>query len=378
MRRTAGIGLLGAALALAACGGGDGESAQAASPQAGGGRPGGGPRGPGGPTPVEVVPVERGSIAQSVTVSGVVEPIRTVGVNSLLSGAVLSIHAEEGAVVAEGAVLARMDDRELQAQLAAAEASFQVAEAAWQRSERLRERQVITLPEYERDRTAYAAATAQLEQVRTRIGYATVQAPIRGVVTEKRVEAGDIVAPQTRLFTLADLSTIVVRVGVSELDVVELGVGDPVSVGLDAFGGRDLSGRIRRIFPSADPTTRLVPVEVALEGEAARLARPGFLARTTFALAGHDGVLLVPASAIVGGTGSSSVFVVEDGRAVRRTVTTGLTSLGRVEVVDGLTGAEQVVTAGNNQLRDGAQVRVMPAGGEEGPMPGDTSARSGS
>ncbi|MEZ4417344.1 MAG: efflux RND transporter periplasmic adaptor subunit [Gemmatimonadota bacterium] len=367
-------------LASLACGGG-GEEPPAAPQRGGGGRPGGGPRGPGGPTPVEVVPVETGSIAQSVSVAGVVEPIRTVGVNSLLSGAILSIHAEEGAVVQEGAVMARLDDRELQAQLAAAEAAFQVAEAAFQRSERLRERQVITLPEYERDRTAYSAARAQLDQVKTRVGYATVRAPIRGVVTEKRVEAGDIVAPQTRLFTLADLSTIVVRVGVSELDVVELAVGDSVDVALDAFANRELRGRIRRIFPTADPATRLVPVEVALEGEAARLARPGFLARTTFALQAHDGVLLVPASAIVGGSGSAAVFVVEDGHAVRRTVTTGLNSMGRVEVVEGLRSGERVVTAGNNQLRDGAEVRVQTpggaGGGEVGGEPGDSSRRSG-
>jgi len=303
--------------------------------------------------------VARGSVGRAVTVAGNIEPIRVVGVNSQISGALLAVLVEEGNVVHTGGVLARVDDRELQAQLEAADAQYQVTKAAYDRAEQLRERKVITLPEYERDRTAFAAAKAQLEQVRTRVAYATVTAPIDGVVTEKRVEAGDVVAPQTRLFTLADVSTLVVRVGVSELDVVAVNVGDPVVLVLDAFPDRSFRAHVRRIFPAGDPTTRLVPVEVALRAQDAADVRPGFLARVTFALGTRAGVLLVPASALVGGQGSESVFVVEDGRAVRRTVMPGVTSEGRVEIVHGLEAGEEVIVAGNNQLRDGAAVRVI-------------------
>ncbi|MEJ2186785.1 MAG: efflux RND transporter periplasmic adaptor subunit [Gemmatimonadota bacterium] len=346
--------LLVAAGAQAGCGRDAEAGAQASA---------GGPGGPGGRgsriTPVSVTPVERGSVSRAVTVSGNIEPIRVVGVNSQISGALLAVLVEEGNVVSRGSVLARVDDRELQAQLEAAEATYQVTEAAYERAEQLRERKVITLPEYERDRTAFAAARAALEQVRTRVAYATVTAPIDGVVTEKRVEAGDVVAPQTRLFTLADVSTLVVRVGVSELDVVAVNVGDPVLLTLDAFPERSFQGRVRRIFPTGDPTSRLVPVEVALRGQDAGEVRPGFLARVTFALGTRDGVLLVPASALVGGAGSESVFVVQDGRAVRRTVMPGVTSEGRVEIVNGLQEGEEVIVAGNNMLRDGAAVRVI-------------------
>lgn len=350
------------ALALVAAGqagcGGDG----AAGAQAGGAGPGrpGSMGGAGGRvTPVSVARVELGSVGRSVSVSGVIEPIRVVGVNSQVNGALLAVRVEEGDVVRRGGVLARVDDRELQAQLQAAEAAYEVANAAFQRSQQLRQRNVITLPEYERDRTAFAAARAQLELVRTRVAYATVEAPIDGVVTEKHVEAGDVVSPQTRLFTLADVSTMVVRVGVSELDVVAVGVGDPVIVALDAFPDRSFRGRVRRIFPTGDPTTRLVPVEVALNAVDAEGVRPGFLARVTFALGTRTGVLLVPASALVGGQGSESVFVVQDERAVRRTVTPGATSEGRVEIIRGLSAGEEVIVAGNNMLRDGAAVRVI-------------------
>lgn len=350
---------------LAGCGNGDGAGAMPAAAQQRGGGFGGGGRSPAGSVvPVDLIEAREGDIARSVTVSGVIEPIRTVTVNSQLSGALLAVQVEEGDRVVAGDVLARLDDRELQAQLEAAEAAYEVAESAYERAEQLRERQVITLPEYERDRTAYTAARAQLDQIRTRIDYATVQAPISGVITTKEVEAGDVVGNQMRLFTVADLSEIVVRVGVSELDVVELAVGNPVSIALDAFPGRSLEGRIRRVFPTADPGTRLVPVEVRLTGEAASIARPGFLARTTFELSAREGVVLIPVSALVTGAGSQSVFVVEDGTAVRRTVTTGLTSVGQVEILSGLSPGDRVVTAGSGQLRDGASVRVMGEGGE--------------
>ena len=357
-------------LALAASGcGGDGNATPPAGQGGGMGGGMGGPGGPGGPggarvMPVTVGQVERGSIARTAAVSGVVEPIRTVGVNSQLAGALLQVLVQEGDAVRAGTPLARMDDRELAAQLAAAEASYQVAEAAYQRAEQLRDRKVITVPEYERDRTAFAAAKAQYDQLRTRIGYATVRAPVSGVITEKHVETGDVIGNQARLFSIADVSSMVVRVGVSELDVVELKSGDRVFLRLDAYPDRELTGRIRRIFPAGDPTTRLVPVEVAIDPASASMVRPGFLARVTFALSTHDNVLLIPQSAIIGAQGNEAVFAVEDGKAVRRTIETGLTARGMVEVRTGLQEGEEIVFVGANSLRDGMGVRAIAPGSE--------------
>lgn len=375
VRMKTGVAALMLAVALGACSRGE-QPAQTA--QQGGGPGGGGPgRGPGGMgggqrvAVVEVQPVARGSIARQVTVSGVVEPVRTIGVNSQLAGAVTSVLVQEGDRVRRGAVVARMDAREISAQLAAAEASLEVARAAYERAEQLRERRVITLPEYERERTAFAAATAQVDQLRTRAGFATVTSPVDGVVTEKRVESGDVVGNQTRLFNIADVSELVARVGVSELDVVELSQGDRVTITLDAFPSRTLNGRIRRIFPAGDPQTRLVPVEVVFDAQSAQLARPGFLARVTFDLATSDNVLLLPVGAVLGGQGSQSVFIFDEGVATRRTVSTGLTSQGRIEIVSGLTEGENVIVIGNSNLRDGMTVRVA---GPDGTGPGGAPA----
>jgi hypothetical protein len=102
-----------------------------------------------------------------------------------------------------------------------------------------------------------------------------------------------------------------------------------------------------------------VPVEVVLDAQSARLARPGFLARVTFDLMTSNNVLLVPVGAVLGGQGAQAVFVVENNTAIRRTVSTGLTSQGRIEIVSGLSDGEQVVVTGHNSLRDGMTVRTV-------------------
>lgn len=322
--------------------------------------------------PVITQPVENGRIARTVMVSGTVEPIRTIRVNAQLAGALRTVVAEEGTALTTGDVMATIDDREIAARLASAEAAYEVARARFDRAERLRAERIITEAEHERDRAALAAAEAERAQLRTQLGYATITAPITGVVTEKLVEAGDAVGVQTPLFTIADLSTMVVRVQVSELDVVELSAGAAAELLLDAFPNRVIEGRIRRVFPAADPATRLVPVEVAITAESARVARPGFLARVSFSLAAKEDVRLVPASAIVqDANGSEALFVVKNERAARRPVQTGVTSEGRVEIVDGVEPGEIVVVTGTNNLRDGVAVRVV-----SGPAPPRATERA--
>jgi RND family efflux transporter MFP subunit len=171
-------------------------------------------------------------------------------------------------------------------------------------------------------------------------------------------------------------------VPVSELDVVHLTRGRPVTLQLDAYPGAKVTGRIRRIFPSAEAQSRLVPVEVVLDVPPPRVeARPGFLARVEFPLDSRSDVLVVPAAAIGVSEAGAFVYVVDADTLVRRSVETGLTAEGWVEVTRGLRSGERVVSSGQVNLSQGAQVRVTsgrpaaadsaagdsPAGGSAGP-----------
>ena len=373
-RLARGGALLAACLALACS---SGESATPGGANGGGG-PNGGRGGPGGdrpPVPVEVEAVTTGSMAREITVAGVLEPLRTVGVNAQLPGALTAVNVEEGDVVRAGQVLAEVDAREIAAQVRSAEAALELARSTAERSASLWRERIIIAAEYERDQAALVAAQATLDQLRTRLGYSRVRAPMAGVITEKRVETGDVVQGQTRLFAIADVSTLVLRVQVSELDVAGVAEGRPVDVTVDAAGGARFRGRVRRVFPAADTTSRMVPVEVALPGSDRRL-KPGFLARAAFQLGERSGILLVPTRAVVGPVDARAVFVVSGGTAERRPVQLGQSSGGRSEVLEGVVAGDSVVVAGVDEVRDGGRVRVVAPVGEGVTPPAGAAAVS--
>jgi membrane fusion protein (multidrug efflux system) len=313
---------------------------------------------------VEIHRIETGSLAREITVAGVLAPIRTVGVNAQLGGALNSVRVEEGDVVREGQILAEVDARELAAQLRSAQASLELAKSTAERSAALFKDRVVTAAEHERDQAALAAAQATHDALRTRIAYAQVRAPATGVITEKRVEAGDVVSTQARLFTVADVSTLVVRVQISELDVPTLRVGQRADVTIDALGAARFEGTIRRIFPAADSATRMVPVEVQVSGAAVRRLRPGYLARVTLKLGERPGILVAPLGAIVGVREARAVFVMHGKTVERRPVRLGQSSGNVVEVLEGLKVGDTVVVVGADRLRDGDTVRVVPPLGD--------------
>jgi RND family efflux transporter MFP subunit len=346
--------------AIAACsgGGGSAQGAQTAQASQGGGRQGGATR----TLPVAASPVVRRDLARSVIVAGAVEPVRLIGVNSQTSGTVLAINAQEGDRVAAGELLAELDGRETEAQLARAQAVFKAAIDKFARDSQLHASTIITDAEYEASRTALTVARSDAQLWETRRAFTRITAPSPGLVTAKLVEAGSAVTPNQRMFDLADVSLLVVRVQLSELDVVHVTRGSAVLVRLDAYPDARLEGHVRRVFPSADPASRLVPVEVALGPRPRGVdARPGFLARVEFALDRRDQALAVPASAVGVTTAGTFVYVVEEDTLAQKPVTLGVTVEGWVEVTDGVHEGERVVISGHTNLRPGARVRVSPS-----------------
>lgn len=341
---------------VAACGT---DTAASATPSTGGpgGNRGGGPNS-GQPQPVEITLVERVTLARTSTVAGQLTPLRVVGVTSQVGGALLRVTVEEGSRVSRGQLLAELDSRELDAQLRAARANQSVARATLERSEQLRTNQVITAAEFERDQAALISADATVSQLETRLGFTRIVSPIDGVVMQRFVQTGDIVGGASRMFTVADVATLVTQLPVSELEVPFLREGSEVLVRVDALG-RDVPGRIRRIFPAADSVSRLVPVEVAISGAQQAGLKPGFSVRVTLNLDERNNALVIPTRAVVGAAGGQSVYVIREGRAERRRVRVGMDLDGKMEVFEGLVAGDTIITTGSSLLRDGAAVRIV-------------------
>jgi RND family efflux transporter MFP subunit len=312
---------------------------------------------------VGVTPVTRRTLARSVTLTAPVEPIRRIGVNSQMTGTVLRVLVQEGDRLRAGDLMAELDTREVEAQSERARATLANAEAAFRRASEMQERRIITEAEFEQAQAAYGAARSDVALWETRLGFGRIRAPGPGVVTAKLVEAGSAVTPNQRMFELADESLLVTRVQVSELDVVHLGGGEHVTVVLDAYPDAPVPGRIRRIFPGADPQSRLVPVEIALgTPPAGVVVRPGFLARVRLDLDAIEGALVVPNAALGASADGAFVFMVDADTIIRRPVQTGLTAGGWLQIVSGLAEGERVVTSGHTNLRSGVRVRVAAVG----------------
>lgn len=342
-----------AALALALLAAGCSRSPGGASAQ--GRRP---PQG----LPVAAAEVQPRDLERIVTVAGPVEPIRNVPVNALAAGTVMRVLVQEGDRVRPGTPMAELDDREVSAQLQRAEAVLVNAEAAFRRAEELRAQELIPAAELDAARAAHHTARADARLWRTRLDFTRIRSPIAGVVTTKHVERGSAVAANQALFEVAEDAVLVVRVRLSELDVVDLDRARPVAIRLDAYPAARISGRVRRVFPSADPGSRLVPVEIELGRRPQGVeVRPGYLARVELALERRAGVLAVPAAAVGVSDGEPFVYVIRADTLERRPVATGLTAAGWIEVRQGLAAGERVVSSGHANLRPGAAVRISAA-----------------
>jgi len=322
---------------------------------------------PGGqPTPavtsVRTLRVAAEPVELTITATGAVEPRARVIVAAQQEGLVTEVRVREGDRVAAGQVLVRLDDREIQAQLAEAEARRIEAEAQWRRSAALVADGLIAESQADTARAGFETAAARVTALQTRLSFTRITAPVGGVVTSRRVEVGNLAAARAALLEMAAGEGLVLRVPVSELDVVALAAGDAADVTVDALPGTRIAGRIGRIFPATEAGTRQVTVELELQ-DPPPAVKPGFLARATLVTERMADGLLVPDTAVLRGSEVALyVYVVENGGARVRGVTVGARVAGRALISEGLSPGDEVVVEGTARLRDGAPVQVLPAG----------------
>ncbi len=215
-----------------------------------------------------------------------------------------------------------------------------------------------------RARKAQQAAEVQrLEAIEKRY---TVRAPFDGYVTMEHVEAGQWVSDGDSIVTLVALDVVHVRVPVLEDYVVHLRKGDKVTLRLGPIRDRLFNGTIARIVPAADPRTRSFPVEIEVANERTEdggvLLKAGMFARAMLPVGEEVDAVLVPQDALVLGGPSPTVFVVDEASQTARPVPVelGVVSKGQVAVTGALKQGDRVVTAGNERLRPGQPVEILP------------------
>jgi RND family efflux transporter MFP subunit len=288
----------------------------------------------------------------------------------------------EGDRVRRGDVVARLRDSEYRdkvdqatGQLAAARAASEKARLDFERVTRLFATHSVTKPEMEsataqRDatRAEVASAEAALEEARVALRDTSLVSPIDADVLKKNAEPGSFMAPGTPAFVLGDIRSVKVVIGLPDVALQAVKLGQPVAVTTDALAGRTFTARVSRIASQADPTTRNFDVEVQIPNPD-RLWRPGMIASVEIgSVDPHAAVPLLPLTAFVQGPGGKDQFgvlVVEGGgantRAKLRLVGLGEIVGNRVAVTRGLAPGERVVTVGASMVKDGERVLVLPA-----------------
>ena len=360
-----------------------------------GGRPGG--RGFGRPPmTVELSAAQRGPIAEQLTVVGNLVGDATVAVVPKTAGRLDAVYVRLGDRVSRGQKIGKVEDREFLEQVKQAEAAFEVGNATIRqreadlkfaqtnldRSKSLFDRQLLprqTLDDAEARSQASVAqldlaraqvnqSKARLEELRVILANTLIVSPVNGFVARRAADAGAYVSPNAPLADVVDIDMVRIVANIIEKDLRRVRDGQPARVEVDAFPGETFRGRIARVAPVLDPTTRTAQIEVEIPNPGYRL-KPGMYARVSVTTNEKPSALLVPRNAVVDLDGKRGVFVAQEQVASFREITLGIEDTGRLEVVSGITDQDKFVTTGAAALRDGDRILVStgkPGGGPGG------------
>ena len=321
----------------------------------------------------EVVQPSLASMPLVVEFSGPLVAPGTAIVRAKAAGTLLSLNVGEGSRVKAGQVLGTVDLAELSSRVAernamleSARATLAQAERTHASNQRLADQQFISPIALETSRSALETAKAQMRAAQaqldtTRVGLrdAALVAPISGVVAKRHVVPGEKLSPEQQVLTIVDLAKLELAGTVGTHEVSRLAPGIPVKVRIEGTD-QDVSGKLARIAPAAEPGTRSIGVTIELPNPKETF-RAGQYALARVVLADPVQRLSVPVSALGTTSGQEHVWVIENGALLRRAVTTGRRDEreGRVEVLSGLAAGTQVLAARFDNLREGAKAVVL-------------------
>ncbi|MCF8011550.1 MAG: efflux RND transporter periplasmic adaptor subunit [Clostridiales bacterium] len=326
-------------------------------------------------TYVKVGAAGTADFTNSLSLPGVLKPYKKVVITSSVNGTVDSVHADIGDRVQAGELLCKLDDSTFSIQhdqaktaLNLQQISFDDAEKNYQRRKQLYEKDVISKVEFEAAEKQYKMAEEQLKNAEYSYDLATknlndtsITSPIKGTVGFKDVSTGENIGPSRPLFKVVRTNPMYIETGVAEKNIGDIKKGQTVLINVDSIGGKQLEGKVTHIGPVPGQQNNTYPIKILVQNDG-RL-KPGMVAVINVVIAEHKDALVVPQKAIINENNKDYVFIVENGKAVKKEVKTGLTkpgvSVDRVcEIIEGLEKGEKVVFVGNDGLKDGSPVET--------------------
>jgi membrane fusion protein (multidrug efflux system) len=310
----------------------------------------------GGPAVVTLAPVRSERVSQKLEALGNARANESVDISSKASNIVTAVRFRDGERVQRGQVLVQLDDAQVRADVAAAEAALTESESQYNRSRELLSTQVLSKSSFEQLEATLKANRARLASAQARREDTVIRAPFSGRVGLRRVSVGTLISPGAVITTLDDTSVIKLDFSVPENFLASLREGLSVRATAPAFPGRSFAGKVASIDSRVDVSTRSVTVRALLANEDGAL-KPGMFLNVALANDERE-ALIIPEEALTPEAERQYVFVVADGRASRREVRIGGRRPGTVEITAGLAAGEQVVIEGTQKVRDGSAVRA--------------------
>ena len=314
--------------------------------------------------PVEVVEAVTGWVARTLSTSSTVEAEQSAQVLAKVSGVVTEVAVREGGFVEKEQILAKIEDEDKKLALEKAVLTLKKAEAELNRAKLSFDQELISRFDYEKAVFDRELARTERETAELQLRYTDVKAPFGGRVTAKEIVVGQATQPGDPLFTLADFSTLIVKLFLPEKDVFQLEPGQPVRLVPEALAAGASSedvgvrARVRDLSPVVDPKTGTVKVTVEVIDRSTTV-RPGAFVRAEIETDRREGAVLVPKLAVVKEGGQDFLFIEANGVAEKRVVELGYTRGGAIEVVSGVSAGERVIVAGHTALDDGETVDVL-------------------
>lgn len=311
-----------------------------------------------GKVPVRTTKVVKEEINIDFSANGKLLANQDLMLMSEVNGRVLSIKVKEGDRVSQGQVLATVESTYSNIDYQTATAALEKLKVDQKRYESSLKSGGITQAQLDEINLAVKNAENQAAAAKKRLSDATIKSPISGVVNKKHIEVGSFVGGGSQLFDIVDVSSLKLKVAANERQVIQLALGTVVKVKVPAFADEEFTGKVSFIAPKADNSMNY-PVEIKLDNSKLNKVKAGMYATATFEFGTQTPIITVPRSAFVGSVNSNKLYVLVSGKAVLREVASGMVFGDQVEILGGLNEGEVVITSGQINLVDGAEVEVM-------------------
>lgn len=310
-----------------------------------------------GPTPVEVKAARIDTVIDAITATGQIEALQAVALGPEVDGRLVEILVREGAEVAKGEALFKVDDAELTAQVARAEADRDLAEQALARTTQLLSEKAAATADVERAEATARGARATLRLLTVRLQRTVVRAPFSGVAGARFVSVGDYVNNGSRLITLQTVNPQRAAFQVPERYAERLKVGQRVEFKVAALESRVFLGTVDFVDPRVQLPARTITVK-AIVANPRRVLQAGMFIEARLETTRRNDAVVVPEEAILQLPSGNVVWVVEGDKPIRRPVELGVREPGSVEVLKGVAAGEMVVVGGAERLNPQSKVKA--------------------